>query len=93
MTDSLGVVSKINFDPHEKVKGFFDFKTYHINIDLNSDVMDNLDEIAFDGFTKHYISYSFKIDADTLKIYDTRPNADSTELVLDKLKYKLVRVK
>ncbi|WP_295714456.1 hypothetical protein [Mucilaginibacter sp.] len=93
MTDSLGVISKINFDPHGKVSSFLGYKTYNINIDLNSDVMDNLDEIGFDSFSKDPKSYSFKIDADTLKLYDTRPNADSTELVLDKLKYRLVRVR
>ena len=93
MTDSLGVISKINFDPHGKVSSFLGYKTYNINIDLNSDVMDNLDEIGFDYYNKNHKSYSFKIDADTLKLYDTRPNADSTLLVLDKLKYRLVRVK
>lgn len=93
MTDSLGTSSKVSFDPHGKVKGFLNFSTYDINIDLNSDAMDNLDEIGFKAGEKNYQSYSFKFDADTLKLYDTRPNADSTELVLDKLRYKLVKVK
>lgn len=83
----------VNFSIDGKVKGFSGFKNYVINIDLNSDAMDNLDEIRFDDDTRNRKSYSFKFDADTLKLYDTRPNADSTLLVLDKLRYKLVKQK
>jgi hypothetical protein len=92
-TDSTGVTSRVNFEADGKVSGFYKFTKYGINIDLNSDAMDNLDEIGFDFDSKNHKSYSFKFDADTLKLYDTKPNADSTELVLDKLRYKLVRVK
>jgi hypothetical protein len=91
--DSTSAASKVSFSTDGKVNGFLSYKTYNINIDLNSDAMDNLDEIGFDSFSKDRKSYSFKIDVDTLKLYDTRPNADSTLLVLDKLKYRLVRVK
>jgi hypothetical protein len=90
-TDSTGVNSKINFSEDGRVSGFLNFKTYSINIDLNSDVNDNLDEIGFDRYSKHHLSCSFKISADTLNLYETLENADSTELVLGKLKYKLVR--
>ncbi|SEO20745.1 hypothetical protein SAMN05192574_10680 [Mucilaginibacter gossypiicola] len=83
--------SVVTFDIDGKVKGFNRFINYEINIDLNSDAMDNLDEIRFDDDARHHKSYSFKFDADTLKLYDTRPNADSSLLVLDKLRYKLVR--
>lgn len=83
----------VNFSIDGKITGFGDFKSYVINIDLNSDVMDNLDEISFDDDTRYNKSYSFKFDADTLKLYDTKPNADSTLLVLDKLRYKLIKVK
>ncbi|MFC0517047.1 hypothetical protein ACFFGT_22755 [Mucilaginibacter angelicae] len=81
------------FNIDGKVKGFKSFKNYVINIDLNSDAMDNLDEIRFDDDTRNRKSYSFRFDADTLKLYDIKPNADSTLLVLDKLRYKLVRQK
>ncbi|QTE34569.1 hypothetical protein J3L18_15525 [Mucilaginibacter gossypii] len=83
--------SVVMFGIDGKVKGFENFKNYVINIDLNSDVMDNLDEIRFDDDARHHKSYSFKFDADTLKLYDTQPNADSSLLILDKLRYKLVR--
>lgn len=83
--------SVVVFGIDGKVKGFESFKNYVINIDLNSDAMDNLDEIGFDDDARHHKSYSFKFDADTLKLYDTKPNADSSLLILDKLRYKLVR--
>jgi len=93
LTDSLGSTSKISFSEDGKVSGFLACKSYDINIDLNSDVNDNLDEISFNTDAKRLLSYSFKIIADTLKLYETGENADSTELVLGKLKYKLVRQK
>lgn len=85
--------SVIMFGIDGKVNGFGNFKNYTINIDLNSDAMDNLDEIHFNDNAKHYKSYSFKFDGDTLKLYNTKPNADSSLLVLDKLRYRLVRSK
>ncbi|MGZ3753982.1 MAG: hypothetical protein ACXVAY_21085 [Mucilaginibacter sp.] len=93
LIDSTGEKSKVDFNSDGKVTGFFNFKKYIINIDLNSDVNDNLDEIGFDAFSKNRKSYGFKIILDTLKLYETLENVDSTELVLGKLKYKLVRQK
>lgn len=93
LTDSRGSTSKISFTEDGKVIGLLNCKTYFINIDLNSDANDNLDEIGFNIDTKRQVWYSFKIIADTLKLYETGENADSTELVLGKLKYKLVRQK
>ena len=93
LTDSTGKISNIHFSADGKVNGFMDFNKYEINVDLNSDAMDNLDEILFDYDSKNVASYSFKIDADTLKLYATRANADSTESIIDKLKFKLVRRK
>ncbi|TFF38006.1 hypothetical protein [Mucilaginibacter psychrotolerans] len=89
--DTTGTTSTVIFRTNGTLSGFFAFKQYHVNIDLNSDVMDNLDEISFDY--KASTSYSFKFIGDTLKLYDTRPNEDSTLLVLDKLRYTLVKQK
>ncbi len=93
LTDSTGTSSKVTFNADGKVSGFYNFKEFMINIDLNSDPMENLDEIGFDYDKKDHASYSFKIDANNLNLYATHPNADSTELVLGKLAYKLVRQK
>lgn len=81
------------FNINGNVTGFKDFKTYSVLVDLNMEPMDNLDEISFVSDKKIYRSYSFKFDSDTLKLYDTKPNADSSLLMLDKLKYKLVKLK
>lgn len=94
LIDSASTTQKITFSDDGKLSGFFDFTNYQINIDLNSEPNDNLDEIfLMDHNHKRHSSYSFKVIADTLKLYETKENADSTELVLDKLKYKLVRQK
>ncbi|WPU95384.1 hypothetical protein SNE25_07590 [Mucilaginibacter sabulilitoris] len=93
LTDDSGNKSKVNFNADGSVNGILNFKKYGINIDLNSDVMDNLDEIGFDFNRKGHKSYSFKINADTLMLYETKPNTDSTLLILDELKYKLVKQK
>jgi hypothetical protein len=91
--DSIGTISKITLTPDGKVKGLADFISYYINIDLNMEPMDNLDDIGFRNAHDVYKRYSFKINADTLKLFDTKPNADSSLAVLDKLRYTLVRQK
>jgi len=83
----------ITFNIDGQLNGFKNFKNYSINFDLNVEPMDNLDEISFISDNKTHQSYSFKFDSDTLKLYDTKPNADSSLLVLDKLRYKLVKLK
>lgn len=91
MTDTIGSSSKVTFTNDGKVDGFLNHSKYEINFDLNSDPMDNLDEIGFDRDTKNHASFSYKINADTLSLYNTHPNADSTELILGKRVYKLVK--
>jgi len=93
LTDSTGTKFKVNLSEDGKVSGFLNCKTYMINIDLNSDVNDNLDGIYFKSADKENKNFSFKINADTLSLYETYENADSTELLLGKLKYKLIRNK
>lgn len=94
LADSTGGIFQINFSDYGKVSGFSDFKSYEINIDLNEEPMDNLDEIIFfDMDNKNNKSYSFKIEADTLNLYNTYPNNDSTQLILGKRVYKLVKQK
>jgi hypothetical protein len=91
--DSTGAVSRVIFKNDGSVSGFLNSSKYEINFDLNSDPMDNLDEIGFDIRTKNHHSFSFKIISDTLSLYNTYPNADSTELILGKRVYKLIRQK
>ena len=93
MTDTTGSSAKVSFTNDGKVSGFLNYSKYGINFDLNSDVMDNLDEISLDGHTKNHASFSYKIIGDTLSLYNTHPNTDSTELILGKRIYKLVKQK
>jgi hypothetical protein len=96
MTDSVGAISKVGMSADGKITGFNGFATYLVNIDLNTDVMDNLDELILYNKSKDprpAKEYSYKIIGDTLKLYSMRANADSTKAILDKLQYTLVRVK
>jgi hypothetical protein len=93
-TDSNSVTSKVSFRTNGTVQGLRDYKTYHINNDLDVEPMDNLDDIGFGGAEGiRYKRYSFKILGDTLKLYATKPNADSSLSVLDKLEYTLIKQK
>jgi hypothetical protein len=91
LIDSVKSTQKVHFDKHGIVNGFIDLDRYFINYDLNSDVNDNLDAIYFKGPNKKQMDFAFKISADTLKLYDTRENADSTSLLIGDLKYQFVR--
>lgn len=91
LIESVGKINNIYFSEDGKITGLADLKNYTINIDLNIGPNDNLDEIYFDDAAGK--SFTFKIIADTLKLYNTRENSDSTELIIDNLKYTLVRKK
>lgn len=91
LLDSVKSSQKVHFDKNGKVTGFIDLERYFINYDLNSDVNDNLDAIYFKGPKKEQLNFTFKISADTLKLYDTRENADSTKLLVGDLKYQFVK--
>lgn len=84
---------EVVFTTEGRIIGFPNTDTYHISNDLNGEPLNNLDRIAFDLYTKHQTSYTFKFNADTLNLYDTKPDTDSMLLVVDKLRYKLVRKK
>jgi hypothetical protein len=90
VTDSINNNSQVEFNNKGKVVGFLNFKKYAINTDFNAGPENNLDEIFFDDGTN---SFTFKINSDTLNLYNTYPNTDSTKLIRGKLAYKLVRIK
>ena len=92
LIDTLNHASKISFTQDGNVSGLSDFKTFYINIDFTTPP-NNLDEIIFDLYSKKQKSYAFNIDADTLKLFETFLSKDSIDLVLSKLKYKLVKNK
>jgi len=90
LIDSGKSAQKVHFYKNGIVRGFIDLDKYFINYDLNSDVNDNLDAMYFKGPDKKQMNFTFKISVDTLKLYDTRENSDSTKLVVGDLKYQFV---
>ncbi len=93
MTDSLGYNSKVSLSALGKVTGMPGFDTFWISDDIGGEPMNNLDGFTFNIYKKTAKDYTFKIVADTLTLYDMKANADSTEDILDKMRYKLVRIK
>lgn len=83
----------ITFTNDGKVTGLADFKTYALNTDFVAGPENNLDEILFNLYSKAQKSFTFKINKDTLNIFDTRESADSINLIVDKLEYKLIKQK
>ncbi len=81
----------VHFDKNGNISGFPDFDRYIIEYDLNSDVNDNLDVIHCFGHVNAQMDFTFKISDDTLKLYNTRENADSSRLITGDLKYQFVR--
>jgi hypothetical protein len=91
LVDSSNVNTMVSFSPLGKIDGWGKYKSYSINYDFATGPMNNLDEIAFDGNTDNWASFTFKINADTLNIYEYHADADSVEMIRGSLKYKLVR--
>jgi len=92
LTDSLNRTERISFTNDGNVSGFSDFKTFYIAIDFTTPP-NNLDEIIFVLNSKKQKSFGYTITADTLKLFETTYTKDSLQLVLGRLKYKLVRQK
>jgi hypothetical protein len=90
-TDSLKNSFKVSFTNDGKMTGLNDFKTYGIGTDFMTPP-NNIDQIFLDG-GKTQKMYGFKINADTLNLYETKDAPDSVNLVLTNLKYKMVRQK
>jgi hypothetical protein len=91
LKDSTGKETEVQFYTDGTLHGFAPFKTYRVANDLNSDAMTNLDEITFNEGKKIYKSFTYKITGDTLKLFSTKANTDSSLLVVDKLRYTLIR--
>ena len=86
-----GKVTRVRFYDDGKITGLSNFKTYYVNTDFEADLESNPDEVIFDLQTKQQKSFAFKFDKDTLNIFDTKPGADLENLIVDKLKYKLIK--
>lgn len=81
----------VRFYDDGKITGLSNFKTFYVNTDFVAGPENNLDELIFDLQTKQQKSFTFKFNSDTLNIFETKPAADSVNLIVDKLRYKLVK--
>ncbi|MGF7037892.1 hypothetical protein [Mucilaginibacter lappiensis] len=93
MKDSIGNNSIVKFYNDGKVSGFLNFKTFYINTDFVAGPQNNLDQLIFDVQTKVQKDFLFKLQSDTLNIYEVNVSADSLRLERGKLKYSLIRQK
>lgn len=93
LIDSTGHTEKVEFTNEGNVSGFLGFKTYYINTDFEAGPENNIDEITFDLYTKKQKDYAYTFNTDTLTLYETTANADSTKLFLGKMAYTLVKIR
>lgn len=82
----------VTFTEAGKVYGIRGLKSYYIENDLGGEPRNNLDRIVFNMYSDRQRSYAFVIKGVNLKLYETKVSADNKSLVLDKLKYQLVRI-
>jgi hypothetical protein len=87
------VSTEVEFNDAGKVTGFPDATKYYVLTDFMAGPANNLDQLIFNLYAPEQICYTYTFNADTLSLYEIKPNADSTLLLADKLKYKLVRKK
>jgi hypothetical protein len=93
MSGSDGQINNVKFSDDGEVIGLPKIKTYYVLNDFIGDPMDDFDQVIFNLYGKNQQSYAFVISSDTIKLYDTKPNADSTKMLLYKLKYTLNKIK
>ncbi|AYL97290.1 hypothetical protein [Mucilaginibacter celer] len=93
LTDTNGTTSKISFNNEGKVSGFAGYETYYVNTDFVAGPQNDLDQFSFNIGVQQQKDYLFKINKDTLNIYNIDFSADSVHLKWGELKYKLVRSK
>jgi len=83
----------VKFSDAGEVTGLPNIKTYYLLNDFDGDPMDDFDQVIFNLYGKNQQSYAFVINNDLIKLYDTKPNADSSKVLLYRLKYTLKKMK
>ncbi|MEO7211370.1 hypothetical protein [Mucilaginibacter sp.] len=83
--------NKVTFTNDGQVTGLAGVKKYFIENDLKPGPLNNLDLIIFDEFSSKKTVYSYLFKGNTLELYEAKPNASATLMVLGKLKYNLTR--
>jgi hypothetical protein len=88
---ATGKTGKVTFTPDGAVTGLAGFRKYFIENDLKPGPLNNMDLITFDEFSNRRSTYSYHFEGNTLKLYEAKPNAKASLMVLGKLKYTLIR--
>jgi hypothetical protein len=93
--DTSGNHIDVRFTDDGRVYGFGNSKYYFLNTDFEAGPANNIDQIYFDikpdNVTSQQKIYTYKFVKDTIALYSTKTNADSTLLFADKIVYKLIR--
>ncbi len=89
--DSSGQTLTLNFSNDGIVTGLPNYKKYYVLTDFVAGPENNLDEVCFDIQTDNQRCYSYKINGDTIELYDTNESEDHINLLLGQLKYKLIK--
>lgn len=91
LKDSTGKVNDVVFKNDGTVSGLSNFKRYFVENSFESKKMNNLDQLTFNIFSSDEKTYTFKIENNSLNLYEVKANTDSTLLVKGKLKFQLLR--
>ena len=91
-TDDKGKTSTITLTEDGLLKGVEEHKTYFIFTDfVGEEPGYTVDELCFDEQTKNQKPFLYKINADTLRLYEAKENEERTKISQGPLKYTLVK--
>lgn len=90
-TDENGKTMEVKLTDDGLSSGIGTHTLYYIYTDFSGDELTNLDEMAFDAFTKTQKPYIFEIKDNTILLYQALQNEERTQLIRGDLKYTLVK--
>ena len=83
----------VEFTNEGNVKGIENIKKYFIATDFVVRVNNDIDNIIFDLYSDKQKIYAYKIKMDTLDIFKTKSDSNGLALIIDSLKFHLIRQK
>ncbi len=83
--------SLVKFENDGKVSGFTGFSTFYISTDFVASPENNIDEVHFDIQTANQKNYAFKINEDTIKLFDLIEIPGRDSISRRQIKYTLVK--
>ena len=91
MTDERDHQFVVHFNNFGQALGFPGFSEYHINSDFAIKSENNLDILIFDINTNHQKTFGYKINGDTVNLYNVSLSDENIKLNFDELVYKLLK--